>query len=108
MHPNDLLHFPGKNVKASRDDNVFAAIDDADVAHLVLDPDVAGIEPAVAEGRLTRFLVAFVARAQVCAAADDFALLADRQRDPSVVDDIHHHHRTATTDAAEALGAKRQ
>src|SRR4051812_32008426 len=78
MSDNDLLELAWIDVIAAAEDHVFCAVDDRDVAVLVDDPDVAGVEPAVAKGLGCCFGAFVVALHHVWAANDDLASVTAR------------------------------
>jgi hypothetical protein len=71
-----LLDLAGVHVVAVADDHVLRAVDDGEVAVVVLGAEVAGAEPAVDDGRGRVVGTVQVAVHQVVAADDELADLA--------------------------------
>jgi len=57
MAVQHVLHFDGRDVLAGRDDDVLRAVLELDIAVLMDDAQVAGMEPAALEGFLGRLPV---------------------------------------------------
>src|SRR5690606_10734559 len=81
-----VLDLVGIDVEAADVDQVLLAIDDTQIAALVHDGDVAGVEPAVAHGRLSLLRPVPVALEYLRAARDQLARLAGRHGIALLVD----------------------
>src|SRR5208283_3356656 len=71
MLEQGVLHIDRGDVLAARDDDVLRAVAELDVAVRMLDPEIAGVEPAAGEGLVGRRLVLEVALHHDVAAEHD-------------------------------------
>ncbi len=93
MAVKDLLDLPRVDVVAAADDQVLGPVDDEVEAVLVAVTEVAGVQPAAAQGSLGRLRLASVALHDVVAADQDLADVVPtrRQRLVALAADAHLH-----------------
>ena len=93
MREQHVLDLARVDVVAAADQHVVLAVEDVDEAVLVHAPDVAGMQPAVAEGLGRRLGAVPVIGHELGAATDDLAALAHRHRLVVFVENRHVHGR---------------
>ncbi|MGY3294065.1 hypothetical protein ACVWW5_006730 [Bradyrhizobium sp. LM3.4] len=87
MTEQDLFDLQRRDLLPAAVDDVLDTADDEEIAVGVEVAEIAGPEPAVAEGRLCCRLVIIVAAAHIRSAKHDFAVLAARERTASLIHD---------------------
>ncbi|MHC2533441.1 hypothetical protein ACVJMY_003010 [Bradyrhizobium diazoefficiens] len=87
MAEQDLFHLERRDLLPAAIDDVLDAADDEEIAVGIEIAEIAGPEPAVAEGGLRRRLVIIIATAHVRAAQHDLAVCAARKRAARLVHD---------------------
>ncbi|MET3365119.1 hypothetical protein ABIF60_006514 [Bradyrhizobium japonicum] len=87
MAEQDLFHLERRDLLPAAVDDVLDAADDEEIAVSVEIAEIAGPEPAVAEGGLCRRLVVVIAAAHVRSAQHDLATLAARKCTARLVHD---------------------
>jgi hypothetical protein len=107
MTADDLLDLARVDVGAPADDHVLLAIGDEQIAILVEVADVAGVQPAAAQGLGRRLRLVPVALHHDVAAYHDLAELAGRARLVLVVDDAHAHRRRLAPGRGEPAAGHR-
>src|SRR5580692_9014516 len=100
----DFLDLARIDVGAAGDDNVLGAVFERQIAFGIECADVAGVQPAAAQGRCRRLRIVPVARHHHVAAAQNFTGLAGRQRAIVAVGDHHFEPAEGPAGGAQPLG----
>ena len=87
MAEQNLFHLQGRDLLSAAVDDVLDTADDEEIAVGVEIAEIAGPEPAVAEGGLRRRVVIIVAAAHIGSAQHDLAVLAAGERAARLVHD---------------------
>src|SRR5690606_38113897 len=103
-----LLDFARINVFTAGNDHVFLAVDQVQEVLIVEAAHVAGVAPAVAEGRQRGRVVVPVAAHDGGRLDDDFAGLAARQLAAIVIDDLDQRVRKSLAGRTQALDIERR